>query len=234
MLMASNGQYSDAEATVHADIRVDVELGRLGDGATRFRVVGTHDPDTLRRTDLGADATGGATLFLRSIRLFIVNKERDIARLFGRDQSFFRILDGEDASRLCAGTVLDPFFSIVAFLAAQQPEMSSMYVSQNCFQVTLNPLRIPFPYIFSPLAIQLAHHNVDDTEQSDEICDLRAQANLLQRSDVDEGWSADMIAPGIWLAVRDHVKAKFTFRAIRCDHTLHPPGPGPDTAVSES
>ena len=91
--------------------------------------------------------------------------------------------------------------------------MSSIYVFQNRFQVTLNPLRIPFfrTCSSSPLAIQLAHHNIKDTEQGDEIRDLGAETNLLKRGDVDERWSADVIAPRIRLAVRDHVKAEFTF-----------------------
>src|SRR5688500_1332419 len=89
--------------------------------------------------------------------------------------------------------------------------MSSIYVSQNRFQVTLKPLRIPFPYMFSPLAIQLAHHHIDDTEQRDEVRDLIADANLFQRRDVDKRWSANVVAPGIGLAVRDYIKPELAF-----------------------
>src|ERR1041384_6476162 len=92
--------------------------------------------------------------------------------------------------------------------------MSSMYVSQNRFQVTLNPFNIPFPYMFSPLAIQLAHHNVDHTEQQNEIGDLSAKTHLFQRGDVDEGWSADVITPGIRFPIRDNVESQLTFRGF--------------------
>ncbi len=68
-----------AEAAVHADVHVDVELGRLGDRAARVRVVRTHDPDALRRADLGTDAAGGTALFLRAIWFFIVHQERNIS-----------------------------------------------------------------------------------------------------------------------------------------------------------
>src|SRR5918996_906781 len=64
------------------------------------------------------------------------------------------------------------------------------------------------------LSIQLAHHNVNDTKQGDEIRNLFSDTNSLERSNVDERGSAHMIAPGIWLAVRDYVKAQLAFRGF--------------------
>src|SRR5690349_1862977 len=57
------GTVLGAEATVHADVYVDIELGRLGDRAAGSRVVRAHDPDTLRRADLGTNTARGAALF---------------------------------------------------------------------------------------------------------------------------------------------------------------------------
>src|SRR6185503_20424510 len=107
---------------VHTDIYVNEKFGRHGDRAARLRVVRTHDPDTLRRADLGTDSAGGAKYILLSIRTFIVNQEGNVTRFFRRDQSFFRILDGEDAALIFARAVLDSFFRVVAFLPAQQPD----------------------------------------------------------------------------------------------------------------
>ena len=48
-----------AEAAVHADVHIDEKLCRLGDWLAGDWVVRAHDPDALRRTDLGAYSAVG-------------------------------------------------------------------------------------------------------------------------------------------------------------------------------
>ena len=43
-----------AQPAVHANIGIDVEFSRVRDGPPGGRVAGAHDPDALRRADLGA------------------------------------------------------------------------------------------------------------------------------------------------------------------------------------
>src|ERR1051326_4914916 len=86
-----------AETTVHADIHVNVELGRLRNRSTCVGVIRADDPDALRWTNFCTDPARGAALFPCSIRLFIIHQERDIAHFLRWDQSFLRILDREDA-----------------------------------------------------------------------------------------------------------------------------------------
>ena len=76
------------------------------------------------------------------------------------------------------------------------------------------------------LTIQLTHHHIQDAEQSDEIRDLRAEAYLFQRRDVDERWGPDVITPRIRLAVRDDIEGEFTFG--RFDPTVRFSGRYPD------
>src|SRR5215211_5866992 len=89
-----------AEATIHADVYIDVELGRLGNRAARIWIVRTYDPDTLWRTDLGANSAGCAAHFLLSFWLFIVDQEGDKTHLFRRDQSLFGILNRKYSFRI--------------------------------------------------------------------------------------------------------------------------------------
>ena len=106
-----------AEAAVHADVGVDVELGGLRDGTSRGRVGAAHDPDALRRADLGADAAGGAADLLFAVRALVIDEERDVAEFLGHGQFLFGILHREDAACVLAGTVGDALRREVAFLA---------------------------------------------------------------------------------------------------------------------
>src|SRR5690606_6129045 len=75
-----------AEAAVHADVDVDVELFRLWDGAAGFRVVGADDPDALRRADFRADAAACAPVVTGALWMIVVldHQERDEAEALGR------------------------------------------------------------------------------------------------------------------------------------------------------
>jgi hypothetical protein len=57
------GTIFGTKATVHADIRVNVELSWFWNRATGVRVIGTNDPNTLRRADFGTDSARSAALF---------------------------------------------------------------------------------------------------------------------------------------------------------------------------
>src|SRR5688572_1469494 len=45
-----------AETAVHADVDINVELFRLWNGTTCYRIVAAYNPDALRRAHLCADA----------------------------------------------------------------------------------------------------------------------------------------------------------------------------------
>ena len=105
-----------AKTAVHANVHIDEKIRYF-----RLRLaVGTfclHDPDTLRRANLRANTTRGTAHFPLSFWLLIINKEGNETHLLWRDQSFFRILDRENAFCILAGAMLDPFFRVITFLA---------------------------------------------------------------------------------------------------------------------
>ena len=57
-----------AVATVHANVGVNVELGRLWNGLARFWIVGAHNPDALGRANFGANTAAGANSSMSSTR----------------------------------------------------------------------------------------------------------------------------------------------------------------------
>ena len=83
------GAEFNTEAATHADRRVNVELRATRDRFAAFIAV-AHDPDTLRRTDLGAYAAGRAAVL---IRFRVPDQHRDIAEALRQQPLFFRILD---------------------------------------------------------------------------------------------------------------------------------------------
>src|SRR3990172_8407522 len=76
----------------------------------------------------------------------------------------------------------------------------------------MNPLIIPSPYIARSLAVSLAQHNVNAAENNHNVGNLRAFAQFTQHRQIDERWSANVIAIRIRLAGRDDVEAQLAFR----------------------
>jgi hypothetical protein len=73
---------------------VDIELRRARDGLAGVVHV-AHDPDALRRADLGADAARGAAILVRLFR--VPEQHRDIAETLRQQAALFRVLDREQA-----------------------------------------------------------------------------------------------------------------------------------------
>ena len=83
------GAEFNTETATHTDGRVDVKFSRSRDGFAGGITV-THNPDTLRRTDFGANPTGCTAIFTSGR---IPNEHRNIAKALWQQALLFRILN---------------------------------------------------------------------------------------------------------------------------------------------
>src|SRR5450759_2470257 len=197
------------QAAVHADIRVNIKLGRVWDRTPGGRVGGADDPDALRRTHLGANAARSAAQSLFPIRAFIVDQEWYKAELFRDWDLFFRILHGKNAASFLAGPVCNAL--IVVIPPAQPNQVVEVGFSKTfktdakTFQNTFN-IHVPHGVL---LTIHFTQDNVDRTEHTYQVRYFLSHAHRAKCGQVYERWSPYVIAPGVGFAVRDDVETKF-------------------------
>ena len=92
-----------AKAAVHTDVHINEKLGGFRDRFARGLVLPLHDPDALRRADLGADAAGGAALGLGLPFFFLLaveDQDRQHPEPLRRFKPLLRIGDREDPPRV--------------------------------------------------------------------------------------------------------------------------------------
>ena len=104
-----------AKATTHANININRKLSRVGDRPPGVWIVGTHNPDALRRAYFGADTTRCATILNLAFTLILIHKKRDEPEFFRYRQLFFGILHRKDTPGILAGTVSNTLWRVVTF-----------------------------------------------------------------------------------------------------------------------
>ena len=189
------------EATTHADAGIDVELSRTRDRLARLILV-THDPDTLRRTNLGADATGRTAILAR---VLLVDQHGDVAEVLRKFALFFRILDGEDAANVRGlaqnlaprGLVGVAIARGIAGDVVCKRRDRALQGDAEAFQDTKSKHGCSSSGQENDSAIGFTEHDVDAAQSHDRVGDLVADRHGPQGVQVDVGRGADVIPPGI-------------------------------------
>jgi len=121
-----------AQAAVHTDVDVDVELLRCGLGAAGLRVGAAHDPDALRRADLGADAATGAPVLAGGLfRVQVVDDQKGgEAEAFRNGDLFLRVFNREQPQPAVLAALAEMEGGIGAFTLAQEADVIDVCIKK--------------------------------------------------------------------------------------------------------
>src|SRR5690606_13219244 len=225
-----------AQPAVHADVDVDKKRLWLRNWPLGLRVLTAHDPDTLRRANLGADTAARAPVVSRTLRMVVVfdNQERYEAEPLRHGEFLFRILDGEDTLRFRplsnlkrrirqrAAQILLRATAHVCRIGGDEMLEGNPQALHNALSEHGNSLFKRAGYgparAVTQSAVGFAQHDVDTAKHGDNVRHLVALAHLPQRRQVNEAWGTDVIAPRVLrtllVARRNDIEAQLAFRVL--------------------